>query len=84
MTPQSDWHPLKVWRLANGLSQAEAARKFRVSQPMWHYLETERKYAMPDLAMRLSRETGVPFERLLRLRDNERRAKKRRQARKAA
>ena len=77
-------HPLKVWRDGKGLTQTTAAKRFRISQSTWHLLETEGAYASPELALRLSAGTGVPFQRLLRLRDNELGAKKRRQSRRAA
>ncbi len=55
---------LRLWRLANGMTQVEAARRLRISHLTLGYLETGRLRPMRRDLERLRRAFGDQAERL--------------------
>jgi transcriptional regulator with XRE-family HTH domain len=56
---------IRVWRLLEGLTQEEAARKLGLSQLTYSYLESGRLRPTPDQLERLRRTFGDRTERVL-------------------
>ena len=64
-------HPMLAFREANGLSQADAAKRVGITQEMWSRIETETTFASPRVAKRIADLTGMALERLLNFGDND-------------
>lgn len=58
-------HPLKLYRLAHGWSQTEAAKHFGMSQAEWSRIELGKQRPNKERTKRLLRETGVSLEVLM-------------------
>ena len=56
---------LKAWRDELGLSQREAARRLRVSQPVYSRIENRVRAPKPRVAKFISEQAGVPLESVL-------------------
>jgi transcriptional regulator with XRE-family HTH domain len=56
---------LKAWRVAKGLSQTEAGRRFKVKQATWSRFENGVVIPPPKLAKRIAEVVGVPLEKVL-------------------
>jgi ribosome-binding protein aMBF1 (putative translation factor) len=65
--PRARARSLHAWREAQGLSQADAASRFGLSQAHWSRLERGLQYPGPMLATRLHAATGVPLGTLLKI-----------------
>ena len=55
--PQS-CHPLRAWRVAQGLSLAQAADKVGTTRQVWHNWETGKRRPRPRYMARLRQVTG--------------------------
>ena len=51
---------IKRWRLTEGLTQLEAARKIGVSRQAWSFYERMESRPRPKILKELSRITGIP------------------------
>lgn len=58
-------HPLKLYRLANGWSQTEAAKHFGMSQAEWSRIERGQQRPNRERTKLLMRETGVSLDVLM-------------------
>jgi transcriptional regulator with XRE-family HTH domain len=56
---------LKTWRGDKRLSQRDAAAKLGISQPFYSRLENQTQACNPQLAKRISEQTGVSLESVL-------------------
>lgn len=51
-------HPLRAWRMAQGLSLAQAADKVGTTRQVWHNWETGKRRPRPRYMARLRQVTG--------------------------
>lgn len=58
---------LKAWRVAQGLTQAEAGAMFDITQVQWSRLELGRRRPSTELAQRLVEVTRVSLRRILQI-----------------
>lgn len=57
-------HPLKNWRAALGLNQAEAAERLGLPEPALSRYENGHRTPSFARAAKLSEKTGIPIEKL--------------------
>lgn len=56
---------LRRWRKAQGLTQTEAGRRFRIRQSVWSRIETGGLVLKPVVAQKIAKATGLRLEQLL-------------------
>lgn len=59
-------HPLRAWRLKQGLTQEAAAAKLQLNEPTLSRYETGSRTPSLALAAKLSEKTGIPIDKFVR------------------